>query len=243
MNSLTRSNYKIKRGIALVLCLVALTACAESTTPMNSDSKQGDIQITEQKATNNVTQNNSSVLNQNTSEATESPSSSDTQPENASELKIVTQDGIETIDNRQVITNQSFKVDLNSWKNVRFISCQVDYQKDYDDAHFYLANDDNIIYTFPFDYEAKERPSGSFDSIGAVAFKDINNDDLTDVLIIINYVSGAGPQGMIPFPETRIYVADDSEFVLDTKLSEELYTAGITLDIPHILDYMKEKNN
>ena len=157
-------------------------------------------------------------------------------------FRSVEQDGGETIDGRQVIPEQSFDVDLNAWENTRFVSCQVDYQKEFDDAHFYLVDDGTVVYSFPFGYEGSKRSSGNFDSVGAVAFKDINNDDLIDVLIIINYVTGAGPEGMVPYPETRIYLADNDGFTLDTTLSENLISANITLDIPHILDYLKETN-
>ena len=35
-----------------------------------------------------------------------------------------------------------------------------------------------------------------FDSVGAVAFRDINDDGKNDIIIIINYITGAGPQGI-----------------------------------------------
>ena len=43
-----------------------------------------------------------------------------------------------------------------------------------------------------------------FDRVEAVGFHDIDGDGAKDVIVIVNYVTGAGPQGMIPRKTIRI---------------------------------------
>ena len=42
------------------------------------------------------------------------------------------------------------------------------------------------------------------------------------MIVIINYVTGAGPQGMIPRKTIRIFSAQDNGFVIQYELMEEL---------------------
>lgn len=55
---------------------------------------------------------------------------------------------------------------------------------------------------------------GIYDSVGAVGFRDINDDKKDDIIIITYYLSGAGPTGMVPRPSVTIYLAGDNEFCL-----------------------------
>ena len=55
---------------------------------------------------------------------------------------------------------------------------------------------------------------------GAVAFRDINDDGKDDIIVIVYYVSGAGPTGMVPRPDIRIFIAEENEFYLAEDMSQ-----------------------
>lgn len=56
-------------------------------------------------------------------------------------------------------------------------------------------------------------------------FADSNEDLRDDVIIGVQYVSGAGPQGMIPYTEVRIYEdSGNSNFAYNRALSHEINT-------------------
>lgn len=63
---------------------------------------------------------------------------------------------------------------------------------------------------------------GMFDSVEAVGFQDIDGDGAKDVIVIINYVTGAGPQGMMPRKTIRIFSSQDNGFVIQHDLMDEL---------------------
>ena len=58
---------------------------------------------------------------------------------------------------------------------------------------------------------------GMFDSVEAVGFQDIDGDGAKDVIVIINYVTGAGPQGMMPRKTIRIFSSQDNGFVISIR--------------------------
>lgn len=150
-----------------------------------------------------------------------------------------------TLDENRIIRDQSFDVELNDWGNVRLISYMPDYSVDFEDVSFYLMDDENVIYSFPYYCENNntEYYAGLFDSVAAVAFCDVNHDNLKDVIIIINYITGAGPQGMIPRPKARIFLADNKSFVLATELIDDITNniAEDDLTIAGICEYLKNK--
>lgn len=106
-------------------------------------------------------------------------------------------DSIEYI-NKYMIPEQSFDVMLDGWGEVTFVSCKPTYNispQEY--ASFFLLRDEQILYRFPYlDEDNTMGHVGSFDYVGAVAFRDINDDGKNDIIIIINYITGAGPQGI-----------------------------------------------
>jgi hypothetical protein len=149
-----------------------------------------------------------------------------------------------SLEESRIIQDQSFHVELNDWGNVRFISYAPDYSVDFEDVSFYLMNDTNVIYSFPYYYENNNSSNvGLFDSVAAVAFCDVNNDTIKDVIIINNYLTGAGPQGMIPRPRARIYLADNKSFELATELIDDITNAieENDLTIATICEYLKNK--
>lgn len=150
-----------------------------------------------------------------------------------------------SLEEKQIIQDQSFNVELGDWGNVRFISYEPDNSIDFEDVSFFLMKEDKVIYSFPYYCEnnSTEDYVGLFDSVAAVEFCDVNNDNIKDVIVIINYVTGAGPQGMIPRPRARIFLADNKKFNLATDLIDDI-TNNIeekNLTIDSIYEYLKNK--
>lgn len=149
----------------------------------------------------------------------------------------------ERLDESRVITEQSFDVELNDWGEVQFVSYLPTYETLWEDVSFVLAKDNQIIYYFPECYEnnSTENDSvGMFDSVEAVGFQDIDGDGAKDVIVIINYVTGAGPQGMMPRKTIRIFSSQDNGFVIQHDLMDELMEnmKEDDISIPAICDYV-----
>lgn len=150
-----------------------------------------------------------------------------------------------SLEEKRIIQDQSFNVELGDWGNVKFISYEPDNSIDFEDVSFFLTKEDKVIYSFPYYCEenSTEDYVGLFDSVAAVDFYDVNNDNIKDVIVIINYVTGAGPQGMIPRPRARIFLADNKKFTLATDLIDDI-TNNIEekdLTIDSICEYLKNK--
>ncbi|WP_035764969.1 hypothetical protein [Butyrivibrio sp. NC2002] len=130
------------------------------------------------------------------------------------------------LDASKIIEDQSFDIGLNGWGDVRFVSCLPDTDKNpLSDATFYIMDDEKVIYKMPSVYENDIREWGIFEDISFVAFKDINEDQKDEVIVGELYVTGAGPQGMLPRTEVRVfedkgdafeYAKDLSEYINDT---------------------------
>ncbi len=149
------------------------------------------------------------------------------------------------LDENRIIPEQSFDVKLNDWGEVRFISYSPEAGADFEDVSFYLMKDNKVAYSFPY-YDENNRTdndSGLFDSVESVGFRDVNDDSMMDVIVIINYITGAGPQGMVPRPRARIFLADKTEFHLAKELTEDIAEnmAESDLNINSIYEYLKNK--
>ena len=64
--------------------------------------------------------------------------------------------------------------------------------------------------------------TGLCEGVSFVHFEDINGDNKRDIIIGALYVSGAGPQGMIPYTVVRIYEDNGNEFVMNKDLCDEI---------------------
>ncbi|MGN6714819.1 hypothetical protein [Anaerocolumna jejuensis] len=150
-----------------------------------------------------------------------------------------------SLDKKRIIKDQSFKVKLNDWGSVRFISYGPEAGADFEDVSFYLMKGNKVKYSFPY-YCKNNRTDnyvGLFDSVASVGFRDLNNDNLNDVIVIINYITGAGPQGMVPRPRARIFLADKKEFHLAKDLIDEINDniEEKDMSIDNICKYLKNK--
>lgn len=148
------------------------------------------------------------------------------------------------LDESRVIAEQSFDVDLNDWGKVRFVSYRPTYDTLWEDVSFVLAKDNQIVYYFPtcFENNSTENDSiGMFDSVEAVGFQDIDGDNAKDVIVITNYVTGAGPQGILPRKSVRIFKACDNGFIiLEDMMSEIMENMDESeLSVPIICEYIE----
>lgn len=148
------------------------------------------------------------------------------------------------LDESRVIAEQSFNVDLNDWGKVRFVSYLPTYDTHLEDVSFVLAKDNQIVYYFPACFENNSTESdniGMFDSVEAVGFQDIDGDNAKDVIVIINYITGAGPQGMLPRKSVRIFKACDNGFIIlkdmMSEIMENMDESG--LSVPTICEYIE----
>lgn len=147
--------------------------------------------------------------------------------------------------NKYMIPEQSFDITLDDWGEVKFVSCKPTYDIEHEYAAFYLLRDEQILYRFPYCYEDNTMGHvGMFDSVGAVAFRDVNNDGKKDIIIICYYFSGAGPTGMVPRPDIRIFLAEENEFNLaeDIMANVEQNMVEKDMTIESICNYLKNNN-
>lgn len=155
-------------------------------------------------------------------------------------------DSIEKIE-KYKISEQTFDVYLDDWGEVTFVSCEPapDELNDWKDALFYLIKNEQILYKFPYRFENNSSRGyiGIFDSVGAVAFRDVNDDKKKDIIIITYYLSGAGPTGMVPRPGVTIYLAGENEFYLAKDMIEDVEENIVEKDrtIKNIYNFLQQK--
>ncbi|MDO5392473.1 MAG: hypothetical protein Q4F24_15485 [Eubacteriales bacterium] len=147
------------------------------------------------------------------------------------------------LDESRVITEQSFDVNLNDWGEVRFVSYLPTYDTLWEDVSFVLVKDNQIIYHFPVGFEnnsTENEDIGMFDSVEEVGFQDVDGDGVKDVIVIINYVTGAESQGMLPRKTVRIFRAYDSGFIILEDLKNDIVKniEESELSISAICDYV-----
>lgn len=154
-------------------------------------------------------------------------------------------DSIEEI-NEYVIPEQSFDIFLDDWGDVTFVSCKPVNDTLFEDASFFLIRDNQILYKFPYLFENNNTRNyiGIFDSVGAVAFRDINDDKKDDIIVIVYYISGAGPTGMVPRPGVRIFLAGENDFYLanDMITDIEMNIGEKDRTIDNVCNYLQNKD-
>lgn len=129
----------------------------------------------------------------------------------------------------EVIEEQSFLVDLNSWGNVRFVSAKLT-AGDHVPVVFYLTDAaGDILYSFnsnlPYSVD-----------VSAVSFKDLNHDEWKDIIIIAdNHYNGSSGN-----PIANVYFQkSDGTFEEDLELNEKINASGNNKDISAVTNYMK----
>lgn len=73
---------------------------------------------------------------------------------------------------------------------------------------------------------------------------DVNNDGKKDIIIICYCFSGAGPTGMVPRPDIRIFIAEENEFYLaeDMVIDIEQHILAKDMTIESVCNYLKNNN-
>lgn len=162
--------------------------------------------------------------------------------ESQEDEEVVQIDTIEEV-NTYMIPEQTFDVYLDDWGEVTFVSCKIP-RSIFTDASFFLIKDEQILYKFPHRFKDNRLEfTGAFESVGAVAFCDVNDDKRDDIIIISYYVSGAGPTGMEPRPYVTIYLGGESEFYLAEDMMKEVEynISGEDTTIQSVYNYLMER--
>lgn len=132
-----------------------------------------------------------------------------------------------------LIEDQCFEVDLNMFGEVTFES----YSPEASVGVFYppsvsfeLKKDGEFIYQFPEFYsEDSLDVIGTFESIKAIAFKDVNADGYDDVIAIVSYEEG---------DSVRIYAGEFDSFYYMEELSADINAKGKNLIMKDVLDHI-----
>lgn len=148
-----------------------------------------------------------------------------------------------SLDENRIILEQSFHAELNDWGDVRFVSYGPGAGSDFEDVSFYLLKNNKVVCAFPYygENNKTDQYAGLFDSVESVAFRDVNYDNLKDVIVIINYITGAGAQGMEPRPKARIFLADKKDFILAKDMTDDVndHIEEEDMSMGHIYEYLK----
>lgn len=124
--------------------------------------------------------------------------------------------------------NQSFLVNLNLWGDVKFVSGKFT-GANYVSVGFYLTDKEgDILYDF-------DPTITSNVDVKAVSFKNVNNDELKDIIIIIS-----GSDNSIQMATIYLQKPDGS-FSNDPKLDQEINDSGHNKDIKSVTDYLSQR--
>ena len=140
-------------------------------------------------------------------------------------------DNLKRIEGFEPIEDQSFLVDLDSWGKVKFVSGKLT-AGSHIPAVFYLTDDDGAIFyefntAFPYNV-----------NVEAVSFKDLNNDGLKDIIIIVSeqYEGSSGlPIANVCFQQ------EDGSFMTDYELCQKINDSGNNKDIKTVTNYVMNK--
>ncbi|MDE7247609.1 MAG: hypothetical protein K2N43_06950, partial [Lachnospiraceae bacterium] len=172
-------------------------------------------------------------------------------PESADETEAPPASPIEGI-----ISEQSFEIQLDDWGEVYFASlCPSD---ESGRPGFVLIKNDEIVYTFP---QPEMSAASEFVEVSAVAFRDYNMDEKTDVIVLTTYRDREGDS---TWKEASIFLQENSDnmfymdhpelesyriegkteagpsFYRDKFLEEHLYTQRLTDSISDLGDSWAE---
>lgn len=228
----------------LLFCVFCLTGCGKMENEIGEIDQNQKI-LDEKVTETDYAQKIEETTLQETYES--EPESQEDMQWNKEQANLHEIDSFEKI-NKCMVPEQSFDVFLDDWGDVTFVSCNPlpGQYGDFKVASFYLVKDDQILYKFPYRFKNNSLEgyyTGSFDSVGAVSFRDINNDKKDDIIIITYYTTGAGPTGMVPRPLVTIYLAAENEFCLAEDMITDVEANIIEQDrtIANIYNFLIEK--
>lgn len=119
----------------------------------------------------------------------------------------------------EIIENQCFDVNFESFGKVRFISATKKDEFDLPKLYFYLTDSKgDVINELPKYGEG----AGVFFELKAVAFDDLNKDGLKDIVILSDYILGHGENAADPFKAAVVYFQRDKTFVNLPDIDEKI---------------------
>ncbi len=154
----------------------------------------------------------------------------DTQQETSREASV---SGTEEADNAQpaakdtikkgaLITEQTFDVNFHPLGEVTFASYEPDTSENpLADAVFLIEKDGEVLTQLP---GVTEENIGLelFHKVEAVSFTDYNNDTYDDIILILSYYFGAGPQAAQPHSLIRYYSGTaNGDFLYESQMSQD----------------------
>lgn len=101
------------------------------------------------------------------------------------------------------VSRHSFFVCFNNYEKVFFVSVD-DNSGGPNTCSFYLVRKNRILYRFQKIVDVESYNA----EIKAISFKDMNFDGYRDVTIILEYMTGVGSTGAIPFPAATIFFSN-----------------------------------
>lgn len=152
------------------------------------------------------------------------------------------QEDAQVLEEGRIIAGQTFDINLDGWGEVRFVSYAPAAENPREDVEFYLTKDGRILYEFPDPWDGGDA-DWTFESVDMVSFPDVNQDGKKDVIALISYITGAGPQAAVPFPTTRIFLAEDGGFVPDQELAGEIDEQKANDSIETIMKYLAGRSS
>lgn len=141
-----------------------------------------------------------------------------------------------------LIEDQTFDVTLQPFGQVTFASYEPDTSDNpLADATFCIEQDGKVLTRLPGVTEDNVN-SEKFDAVEAVSFLDYNYDGYDDIILIISYYLGAGPQAATPHSTIRYYLGSaDGTFTYQEQMSSDATSALAEITIKTAQDFIGYK--
>ncbi|OAB41696.1 hypothetical protein [Paenibacillus glacialis] len=141
---------------------------------------------------------------------------------------------------------QSFDTSLAGWKNVRFVSTLKNEENhSFIQAQFFLTEngkedyENKVLYQFPEFYGNTGR---MIDKVKAVAFKDLNQDGRTDIVIIADYITGVNKNGVETRPVAGVYFQKkDNKYTTLPELDKEINQTEHNRTLNNVIQYVSKQ--
>ncbi len=142
------------------------------------------------------------------------------------------------------IENQSFQVELRPLGQVTFASYKPDTSENpLADVVFLIEKEGEILLQLPGTGEGNIGYE-LFAQVDAVSFVDYNNDGYDDIIIILQYYFGAGPQAGQPHSVLRYYTGSaQGSFLYEAQMSDDAMMALTELTVKTAKDFIMVKSS
>ena len=102
-----------------------------------------------------------------------------------------------------------------------------DMDSEYDKLRFFVQSPDGRISELPTTPDF-----GALEYIAAIAFRDINGDTRTDIIIVAQYTSGVGEKMHHPYPMPVVYIRQPNGWEFDSAFTSKFnmeYSTDLTI--------------